>query len=66
MIFQVDIELVQKEVCIFESVILHIQLADSMLSIVKRFREMKKLYFLKAGNYMKTITRAKIDFPYAT
>ena len=66
MIFQVDIELVQKEVCIFESVILHIQLADSMLSIVKRFREMKKLHFLKAGDYMKTITRAKIDFPYAT
>ena len=34
-------------------------LADSIISTAKRFREMKKLQFLKAGDYMKTITRAK-------
>ena len=48
-----------KKICVFESDILHILLADSIISTAKRFREMKKLQFLKAGDYMKTITRAK-------
>ena len=47
-----------KKICVFESDILHILLADSIISTAKRFREMKKLQFLKAGDYMKTITRA--------
>ena len=47
------------KICVFESDILHILLADSIISTAKRFREMKKLQFLKAGDYMKTITRAK-------
>ena len=38
---------------------MHILLADSIISTVKRFREMKKFQFLKAGDDMKTITRAK-------
>ena len=48
-----------KKICVFESDILHILLADSIISTANRFREMKKLQFLKAGDYMKTITRAK-------
>ena len=48
-----------KKLYVFESDILHILLADSIISTAKRFREMKKLQFLKAGDYMKTITRAK-------
>ena len=48
-----------KKICVFESDILHILLADSIISTAKRFREMKKFQFLKAGDYMKTITRAK-------
>ena len=48
-----------KKIYVFESDILHILLADSIISTAKRFREMKKLQFLKAGDYMKTITRAK-------
>ena len=47
-----------KKICVFESDILHILLADSILSTTKRFRKMKKLQFLKVGDYMKTITRA--------
>ena len=34
-------------------------LADSILITTKRFRKIKKLQFLKVGDYMKTITRAK-------
>ena len=48
-----------KKNCVFESDILHILLADSIISTAKRFREMKKFQFLKAGDDMKTITRAK-------
>ena len=44
---------------LFESDILHILLADSILSTTNRFQKMKKLQFLKVGDYMKTITRAK-------
>ena len=47
-----------KKICVFESDILYILLADSIISTANRFREMKKLQFLKAGDYMKTITRA--------
>ena len=38
-----------KKLYVFESDILHILLADSIISTAKRFREMKKLQFLKAG-----------------
>ena len=48
-----------KKLYVFESDILHILLADSIISTAKRFREMKKFQFLKAGDDMKTITRAK-------
>ena len=37
------------KICVFESDILHILLADSIIRTAKRFREMKKLQFLKAG-----------------
>ena len=43
---------------LFESAILHILLADSVISTLKQFQETKNLQFLKAGDYMKTITRA--------
>ena len=36
-----------KKNCVFESDILHILLADSIISTAKRFQEMKKLQFLK-------------------
>ena len=45
--------------CVFESDFLHILLADSIISTSKQFQEMKKLQFLKVGDDMKTITRAK-------
>ena len=38
---------------------MHIPLADSIISTPKRFQEMKNLQLLKAGDDMKTITRAK-------
>ena len=38
---------------------MHILLADSILSTTNKFRKIKKLQFLKVGDYMKTITRAK-------
>ena len=41
-----------KKLYVFESDILHVLLADSIISTAKRFREMKKLQFLKAGDYM--------------
>ena len=43
---------------LFESAILHILLADSVISTLKQSQETKNLQFLKAGDYMKTITRA--------
>ena len=42
-----------KKNCVFESDILHILLADSIISTAKRFREMKKFQFLKAGEEIK-------------
>ena len=42
----------EKKICVFESDILHILLADSILSTTKRFRKMKKLQFLKVGDYV--------------
>ena len=39
-----------KKICVFESEILHILLADSILSTTKRFRKIKKLQFLKVGD----------------
>ena len=32
---------------------------NSILSTTKQFRKMKKIQFLKMGDYMKTITRTK-------
>ena len=43
-----------KKIYVFESDILYILLADSIINTAKRFREMKKLQFLKVGDYMKT------------
>ena len=48
-----------EKIYVFESAILYILLADSIISTAKRLRKMKKLQFLKVGDYMKTITRAK-------
>ncbi|MEE0255560.1 MAG: ATPase, partial [Lachnospiraceae bacterium] len=38
---------------------MHILLSASILSTTRWFRKIKKFQFLKVGNYMKTITRAK-------
>ena len=45
--------------CVFESSLLHILLADNIISTSKQFQEMKDLRLLKAVVDMKTITRAK-------
>ena len=47
------------KICVFESEILHILLANSILSTTMQFRKMKKIQFLKVSDYMKTITRTK-------
>ena len=39
-----------KKIYVFESDILYILLADSIINTAKRFREMKKLQFLKVGD----------------
>ena len=39
-----------KKLYVFESDILHILLADSILSTTKQFRKIKKLHFLKVGD----------------
>ena len=48
-----------KKICVFESDLLHILLADNIISTSKQFQKMKNLRLLKAGDDMKTITRAK-------
>ena len=48
-----------KKIYVFESDLLHILFTDSIIRTIKQFQEMKKLQFLKVGDYMKTITRAK-------
>ena len=47
------------KICVFESEILHILLANSILSTTMQFRKIKKIQFLKVSDYMKTITRTK-------
>ena len=44
---------------VFESDVLHILLADSIINTSKQFQKMKNIRFLKVGDDMKTITRAK-------
>ena len=44
---------------VFESDVLHILLADSIINTSKQFQKMKNIRLLKAGDDMKTITRAK-------
>lgn len=43
----------------FETHSLHILFADSIISIAERFQKIKNFQLLKAGGYMKTITREK-------
>ena len=38
---------------------MHILLADSIINTSKQFQKMKNIRFLKVGDDMKTITRAK-------
>ena len=45
--------------CVFESDVLHILIADSIINTSKQFQKMKNIRFLKVGDDMKTITRAK-------
>ena len=48
-----------KSMYIFESCLLHLLFTDSIIRTMVRFQEMKKLQFLKVGDFMKTITRTK-------
>lgn len=48
-----------KNVYVFESNLLNILFTDNIIRAMNRFQEMKKIQFLKLGDYMKTITRAK-------